>query len=86
MNDGKRRIDAASADPSGPPADLRAAAAALIRFSLAYDEAGNLEIYSCATRTKVLLPAQDVDALIATLQSFDRTASAPEIVCPCPSS
>ena len=45
----------------------------LIRFSLSTDENNNIEIYSCATRTKILLPQSDKELLIEALMSFHQT-------------
>lgn len=45
----------------------------LIRFSLSTDERENIEIYSCATRTKLLLPQSDREMLIEALMCYRQT-------------
>ena len=46
-----------------------------IRLAFARTTAGETEIYSPQTRTKLVLPAQDVELLIGALANFSRSAS-----------
>lgn len=51
-----------------------------IRLSLSADGDGNIEVFSCVTRTTLLLPEVDRELLIASLSNFHQTVSEREIL------
>ena len=47
----------------------------LIRLSLSLDDDGNIEVYSCETKTTLSLPVRDKEILIDSLSNFHQTES-----------
>lgn len=52
-----------------------------VRFSLSLDKEGNIEIFSCVTKTKLILPVEDVNLLIENLKSVDQMSLSLDTVC-----
>lgn len=57
-----------------------------IRMSFSLSDNGDVEIYSCQTKTTLFLPMNDVDLLIENLKNFHQTESPRETIFLDPSS
>lgn len=72
------------ADTDLPPSAEVDAITQRLRFSLSRNESGDVEVYSCQSRTMLVLPVCDVEILIDGIRGFLNDETERETISLCP--